>query len=325
MMKKYAIVLFFSLLAGVGPPPHLLGASSAPDSGVTLTDQQLKSVIAQFEDSVLTLSKWLENCKTERKSLDDEIEKLKGKIGELRQATQNGSNVFDDIRLKGLLNDLKDKLEKNSALQHEWDEKQKEFEQKALSLISLYNDRIDSDLESTNPASEPSLLAFKLNEVAALVQKRNHAQFLLSQYQKKDEAQAALAEPSLGTLKTGDRESLALALDLIRDRKTDLEGQLEKWSIEEDEVRNELALHGKMQEFLDDIQRMNEDSNFPHGSLKRNDLGDMAGNKEKVRLETRLNELQGMVEKGQKTLGRLTELMTKIQNRLDSLPGGQGK
>ena len=107
---------------------------------------------------------------------------------------------------------------------------------------------------------------------------------------------------SLSLPKTNDREGLQLTLDLIRDRKKDLEEQLEKWSIEQDEVKNELKLQGKMQEFLDGIRRMNEDSDFPSGNLKKSNLGNATGGKQRNKLEAHLNELQDLIEHGQASM-----------------------
>ncbi len=295
------------------------------DSGVSLTDTQWKSVVAQFEGSVLALSQWLSDTQMKMKGLRDDIRKLELKSAQLREETRDGGGVFDDFRLKGLLNDLKGKLENNSDLQHQWDGKQKEFEQKALSLIALYNDRIAEDLETGEPSAPPFLLNFKLDELTLLIQKRNRIQALLQQYREKNSLENPPLPASFGAPPAGDREGLLLTLDLIRDRKKSLEDQIEKWSIEEEEVKNELKLQGKMQEFLEDIQRDNEDSSFPHNSLKRNDLNDMAGDKERQRLEARLGALRQMSARGQASLGQLDQFMDKVQKQMDSLGKGEMK
>jgi chromosome segregation ATPase len=319
-MKR--VLLIFPLWASLSIPGLLCSQSPGPSflsSSVTLTDDQWKNIINQFEESVETLSKQLENSKIEKKNQETQIETLKNKISQLRQSTQNGSNVFDDIRLKDYLSDLKDKLEKYSFLQHEWEEKQKEFEQKTLSLVSLYNEKIDHDLEVDAGSENSSFLNSRLKELAFLTQKRNRVQSLLKEYQKDDQPENSIPESSFGDLKTGDKESLQLTLDLIRDRKNELEEKIQKWSIEKSEIQNELNLQGKMQEFLDDVQKLNEDSNFPHGSLKRNDLEDMAGNKERHKLETRFNELQNSLKTGQISLDHLNQIFKTVQNQLDLL------
>jgi chromosome segregation ATPase len=318
---KNAWVLVFLMLGFMGTESLWPQSPKSPPSGQNLTssDDDWQGVVRQFEESVLSLSDELSTLKTQKKSLDQGIDKLKEKIKKLRQDAQGQTNVFDEIRLKNFLNDLKDMLEKSSTLQRDLDDKQKGFEQKSLVLLALYNDRIDKDLAADAASQDSSLLSSKLRDLAFLVQKRHYLQSLLTKYQTNDSVEEPIHEPSLDDLNLGDQESLQLTLDLIRDRKNDLESQQEKYSIEEDEIKKELNLQGKMQEFLEGVQKLNEDSNFPHGSLKRNDLEDMAGTKEKHKLEKRLNELQGMTDQCQKSLEQLNQLMTNVQNHLNSL------
>lgn len=319
-MKKgfglFFIVGVWALAASAWPQTVMPTASSDRPA---LDDAKWKKVVAQFEESVSSLSAWLKNCQTEGKSLQTDIEKLEEKIAKLREKNKDGSGVIDEFRLKGLLNDLKDKLEKNADLQHQWDDKQKEFEQKAMSLVSLYNDRIDSDLQKNDASTQPSRLNSTFNELVSLIQKRKQTLELIKRYQKKTSSETQLPLTSFKDLKPGDKEGLLLTLDLIRDRKKGVEEQLEKWSIEEDEVKNELKLQGKMKDFLEDIQRMNEDSSFPHGSLKRSDLGDVTGDKEHKKLQTRLNDLQQKIDSDQITLTQINQLMANVQNQLDAL------
>ncbi len=319
MMKSLFLLLFISGLA----PPDLSYSQEFPlpesSTGVNLSDTQWKTASEQFEKSVMDLSNILEKCRTDLNLLQVKIDHLETKITEIRQNTQKGSNVFDDIRLKGLLNDLKDDLERSADLQHRWDDSQKEFEQKSLSLIALYNDRIEGELQLDGGPLGPPTLQAKLDSLSLLIQKRNHIQLLLKKYPQKETNTESLSIASLNSLKTNDRESLQLTLDLIQDRKKNLGEQLEKWSIEEEEIKNELKLQGKMQEFLEGIRRMNEDSDFPSGNLRKNQLGNVADGKERGKLETRLNQIQSLIQHGQESLARLDQLMVKIQNQLESM------
>ena len=273
----------------------------------------------------MVLSNALEKDQTDLNLLQKNIEMQENKIEEIRQSNQNGSNVFDEIRLKSLLNDLKDNLEKNSDFQHRRDDQQKEFEQKALSLIALYNDRIESELQPDGVSLGSSAIQLKLDSLASLIQKRNHIQLLLKKYKIKTSNIESLPIASLNSLKTNDRESLQLTQDLIQDRKKALDEQLEKWSIEEDEIKNELKLQGKMEEFLDGIRRMNEDSDFASGNLRQNDLGNVTGGKERSKLKFRLNQIQTQIQQGQESMAQLNQLMEKIQNQLVILGEGKSK
>jgi prefoldin subunit 5 len=325
MKKSLLLLLFISGLAPPGPGYSQNSPVPASGTGAVLSDPQWKAVTAQFEDSVMDLSKGLENEQDDLNSLKNEIDLLENKITELRQNSEKSSNVFDEIRLKGLLNDLKDDLEKSSDLQHLQDDKEKEFEQKALSLTALYNDRIEEELQSGGTSSDPSALQLRLDSLGLLIEKRNRVQTLIKKYQKKTSDTEPLPIESLDLLKTNDREGLQLTLDLIRDRKKDLGEKLEKWSIEQDEVKNELKLQGKMQEFLDGIRRMNEDSDFPSGNLKKNNLGNATNGKQRDKLEAHLNELQESIEHGQASMSEMNQLMIKVQNQLETLGGGKSK
>ncbi|SRR5579871_1169245 len=319
-MKKTVCILLSLVVGGTMTPLWSQTATpSLSSSGLSIDDAQWKTVVAQFEESVSSLSKGLEDRQSQMAALQSEIETLEGKISQLRGKTENGSGVIDEFRLKSLLNNLKDELQKNSDLQHQWDGEQKEFEQKAMSLIALYNERIDKDLQSTDLSSPSSRLNVTFNELVQLIQKRNQTLALIKRYQKKTTGETPPPLASFGGVRPTDREGLLLTLDLIRDRKKGLEEQLEKWSIEEDEAKNELKLQGKMKDFLEDIERMNEDSSFPHSSLKRSDLGDVAGEKERKRLQSKLDDLQQKISQGQAALIQINQFMDKIQHQLDDL------
>jgi hypothetical protein len=317
-------IIFITFLGGLMPPPLLFSQATfdkslKSTSGVELSEQQWKIVLIQFEDSVLSLSKWLEKNQQESKKLQIEIGVLERKTESLRSATGKNINVIDEIRLKNILNELKEKLEKNSTLQREWDVKQKDFEQKSLSLLALYNDRIKTELESPDNASEPAGLDSKLNRLADLLQKRNLVQNLLKQYQKKNSDEKLLPVTSLSSLETDDRERLQLTMDLFQDSKREIEDGLEKLSLEEDEIKNELNLQGKMQDFLEDVHRVNEDSDLSNGSLKQNELEGMVGINKKEKLEKRLEDVDNKINRDQKTLGQITRFMDGIQKKMDLL------
>lgn len=317
MMKSFFLVLLLTILlfrrAGAQPAPAL-GTES-----VSLSSAKWEEVLAQFEDSVGSLSKWLEKARVDRKKNQAEIDALEKKTTALRESTKKSSNVFEEIRLKGLLNDLKTKLDEGSALQHQWDDQLKDFQQKALSLTALYNDRIEAELEKADPSTDPSRLNSEINALTGLIQKRNHIQSLLREYQAVGGPERPELEGDLGSLKSDDRENLQLAMDLLRDRKKELGERIEKGALEEEEVKNELKLQGKMQEFLEDIQRMNEDSDLPQGSLKRNDLEGVAGKGEQNKLEKRLADIKLKALLDGQLSAQTDQMMEKVQNQMDAL------
>jgi len=324
-MSLNRLVFIFSLIAAVVLLQGLGGALAEPNpaEGVTLSPVQWTAVQDRFENDIATLIIWLEKYQSRKKALAADIADLQKKTTQLRDETRGESNVFKEIRLKELLNDLKDKLQENSTADHEADARQKDFEQKCLSLIDLYNGRIEYELEAGEVNAAPAQLDSKVNQLSDLAKKRNRVQQILKQYRKKEDHEKLAEVDSVSSLKTNDRETLQLTVDLFKDRQKSLQDQVEKWSLELDGLRNELKLQGEMKDFLKDIQNMNADANFPQGNLKQEDLDFLSGDSQKKKLISRLNEVQQKILLGQKLLAQINQLLTKAQGRLDSLGGSK--
>lgn len=299
------------------------GPPARTESGFDFTESHWKKVFSEFEDSVYSLAQELEKLQTQKKELQTDITVLESKITDLRNAEKKGSNVFEEIRLKGLLNDLKQKLEENSELERQWGVEQKSFEQKALSLQELYNERIEADLNSTPPNASADILDSRLSDLAAIAQKWNRADALLRKYQRPEDEQKIPPLSFLKNFNSHDWENLQSVLDLLLDRKKSLDIKMEKWSQEEDELVNELKLQGKMQEFLDDIQRSNEDSGLPHGNLKRNDLEGMLGKTKRAGLEERLNDVRKNEAQSRTMLTQIGKIIDKIHGQMNLLKKGK--
>jgi hypothetical protein len=310
------IILLASASAYAGNPSRV----PTPGNGMALSETQWEIARSQFENSVYELSEWLDSNREKRKELKAGIQELEKRATELRRETEKGSNVIGEIRLKRLLNDLKEKLQQDSGLMHQDNEKQREFEQKALSLILLYNEKIGRVLETGENNADAASADAKLKILSELIETRNKIQNLMKKHQIKETGGTQEPMAAWGSLKAKDRENLELALILLKDRKRETQEYLDKCLLEQEELKNELKLQSKMQEFLADIQRMNEDSEFPRQSPRRNDFGGNAGKK---RLEKRLGELQGMIVKSQKTSAELEELMRRVQHQLDTISEGK--
>jgi len=302
-----------------------LGGSAAEPSlseGVTLSAVQWTAVQSRFENDIAVLIAWLEKYETHKNILKLEISDLQNKTSQLRAETREQSNLFKEIRLKELLNELKDKLQEDSTADHDAGLKQKDFEQKCLSLIDLYNSRIEIELESGEVNEAPSQLDSKVNQLSDLARKRNRIQVILKQYRKKEDTEKLAAVGTFSSLKTNDKETLQLTVDLFKDRQKSLQDELEKWNLELDGIRNELKLQGEMKDFLKDIQNMNVDANFPQGNLKQEDVDFLSGGSQKKKLASRLNDVEQKILRGQKLLAQIDQLLAKVQVRLDSLSGG---
>ena len=320
MRIKSIFLIFILLTLGISFWPQRGDtALSGPSEGVALSESQWTAVQSRFEKDVAVLITWFETYENRKKDLTLEISDLQDKTAHLRDETRDQSNLFKEIRLKELLNKLKDKLEENSNSNHEADLKRKEFEEKSLSLIDLYNSRIEFELGSGETNVPPDQLKSKVDLLSDLARQRNRIQVVLERYGQRDDKEKLGSIVKFFSTKTTDRETLQLTLDLFKDRQKNLQEQIEKWSLELDSLRNELRLQGEMKDFLKDIQDMNANANFPQGNLKQEDLEFLSGDSQKKKLFLRLTEVQQKILRGQKLLAQIEQLSVEVQGRLKPL------
>ena len=303
----------FILGAGPAPPAKTTGLSTSVAPGARDADRE------RLEYSFLTTADWLGKTQQDRTNLQGSIEALQEKIAKLRRQTGPNPNVIDQMRIKSNLNELQDQLQTDASLQRHQEEKQKTLEQQGSALIILYNDRIEEILGTSETLPPgPSSLDAKLELLTLYVRKRDHAQNLLARFKSKTPNEDLRALLSSAPPKGNDIESLQLTLDLFHDRKVTIEDQLRKWSAEQDEIKSELKLQGKMREFVDDFQGMND---LPQNRVKDGELQGLVGKKQKSNLESRLFDVQTRIAQGQKTLLQLTEMTGRIQYQLDKFKG----
>ncbi len=318
-IKGFFLSFIFSVFGLSFWPMISIAAPSGPAAeGVTLSEDQWAFAQARFEKDTAELTTWLEKYENRKKALTAEITNLQDKTSQLRSETRDQPNVFKEFRLKELLNELKDKLQENSDLDHETDLKQKDFEEKCLSLIDLYNTRIEIELEQGEVNAPSAQLDSKIKLLSGLVRKRNQIQMILKRYRRSDDKEKLALMGAVSSMKTNNKETLQLTLGLFKDRQKNLQDQLEKWMLEMDGLRNELKLQGEMKDFLKDIQNMNANASFPQGNLKQEDLDFLSWDNQKKKLFIRLNEVQQKISKGQKSLAQIERLLTEVQERLDS-------
>lgn len=317
-MRIKTVLLSFILLTLIVSfwPQKGNTALSGASEGVTLSEAQWTAVQSRFGKDIAALIAWFETYENRKKDLALEISDLQDKTAHLRDETRDQSNLFKEIRLKELLNKLRDKLEENSNSDHEADLKRKEFEEKSLSLIDFYNNRIEFELGSGEANVLPDQLKSKVDQLSDLARQRNRIQVVLDQYGQRDDKEKLGSMGKVFSTKTDDRETLQLTLDLFKDRQKNLQEQIEKWSLELDSLRNELKLQGEMKDFLKDIQDMNANSNFPQGNLKQEDLEFLSGDSQKKKLFLRINEVQQNILRGQKLLAQIGQLSAEVQERL---------
>jgi hypothetical protein len=296
--------------------------SSAPagESVTLLAPDQYATLMARFEKETLVEVVKLESIKTGQEKLQSQIQNLEAKVQILRSNNRISLNVFEDAKLKSCLGDLQEKLEENSQLEKQFQQARGEFEQKALSLLSFYNDWIDANMvPPSNPS--PASLDERLNALILVAKKRAKLQYLLENYHSSEEKEPFFKSSDFNNLDPHDMEGRRLAMELLRDRKKTLGDRVDRLSLEEDEVRNEIKLQSKMRDFLEDIQRMNEDSSFPRGSLRRNDLQSYMGKNSHNTLEGRLAALEKEILQGRQMMVQINSSITRLEGAPDTKKG----
>jgi hypothetical protein len=291
-------------------------------SATLLSPDQFASVMTRFEKETLAQVEKLDSTRNSQDKLQTQIQFLESKAKNLRGNSRTSLNVFEDAKLKACLSDLQQKLEENSKLEKQYQQARTEFEQKALSLLSLYNDWIDANLVPP-PDPSPASLDERLNALVWVAKKRAKLQYLLRNYRSSDEREPAFKASDFKGLDPRDREGRQLALDLLRDRKKTLGDHLDRLALEQEEIRNEIKLQGKMQDFLEDIQKMNEDSSFPRGSMKRNDLQSYMGKSSRNSLEGRLAQLEVEIAQGRQSLSQMDSSINRLEGGVRDKKGGR--
>lgn len=313
-MKPFFPILpiFFGLVLGQAVPVF---SDPTPPAASGLSAAQWKDIYARFEGTFHSQTTRLDDLQKELVENQRVTQELDSQIASIRRNKEPG--VFDQLRLNHLLNDLKDHLEKNSALQHAWTDTQKEQEQKGLSLISLLNDRIQVLLEK--PATVPDELTPTLTDLTELAQKRHRVQEVLDRYQPRKEAKQSPPISAFRTLGTSDPESLQITLDLLRERDKTLEDDERKLLLEADGLQDEMKMQRKMKDFLAGIKRMSQDSGAPPENLDRTDLSRLYGGKNPEKLSDHLLSIQNALAKNRSARDQIEQLIANIQERQNSL------
>lgn len=287
--------------------------SVGPSSG--LSSVQWEDAYDRLEAEFILQTTSLTGLQKEMIREQQEMHDLDSQVAKLRHGKDPG--VFDQIRLNHLLNDLKDRLEKNAILQRQWTDCQKEHQQKGLSLISLLNDRIEGLLEMMGTSS--SALAINLTTLSKLAQKRRQIQETLQRFESKKERSVDPPLSAFRSLGMNDLESLEMTLDLLKERQKALEEENQRLSLEASGIQDELKLQKKMQDFMVGIKRMNQDSGSPPEGFERSHLSGLYSEKNTEKLNNRLEQIQMSLSRNRSTGDQINQLISNVQERMNSL------
>lgn len=275
----------------------------------------------QPEKEIAALHQDLGKVEEELKKVMAEVHSLQEKITALRKEAGKEPGLFAEMRLKILLNDLKPRLEWKSLLERQDREKHRNFEEKTSSLLSMYNAKIENELK---PLDSPGSLEDEISHLQVLAQKRGSLRKLVAEHAEPLEPEKTGNTTKFENLTSVASPGLHMTLNLLEDQRKDLQARLEKNRLQEEEIQNEIKLQGKMKDFVDGIQKMNENSDFPRFSLKRSDLENMSGQDQVVILEKKFMELQAQRQRDEKSLRQVEDLILKVKRRVES-PAEEGR
>jgi hypothetical protein len=275
--------------------------------------------IQMFEKDVSGQAQELVKNEDRRNKLKAQIEKLEVKTTALRN--QNNLNLFDQLRLKKMLNDLQGVLETESDLEQQWRQSLEAFEQKSLSLLSLYNEEIGRQLDTTTGDQSEN----RLNALIEMVRKRQALQGLIDRF---PEASADEKMPSLSLLARANNqtmENLSTTLDILQQREKDLVAKVEKADVRAAELGQEVDLQSKMRDFLSDVRKMNEDSSFPRESLNRGDLQTLQSQTQDSNFEREITAGQKQKVKDEADLAQVRQYIQVVRSQMQNLSGRASK
>lgn len=277
------------------------------------------SILSRFEKEVAAEIDSLEKMSRQRKQTEKKIIQLKEESSALHRKLAAGTNVLAELRLKAVLGELHGRLESQSILEGRWETLRRDFEEKALSLLSLYNDRIEQEIASAEAFLDPSRSGQRLDALVDLARKRSVLQERLERYRGSGNEGTGVAGNLSNLPSSRDRESLELALRLLKDRRRDTETRIEQSILQEEETLKEIRLQERMREFMNDVEHRREGSTFgPPGSARR-ELEWMGGKGKIEPLRRKLQDLRKQREKDQLTLIQLEAYLDQTSYRLKNL------
>lgn len=314
---RILVVLWFPVLAFAGPAkvPTPTPAASTPSG--------FEVLLAKFEKEVAATAAVLKELRSDRIALESDIAKLKEESVALHRRLDGTPNVIVEVRLKAILGDLRKKLSMQSALQQRWDALRREYEEKALSLLSLYNDRIENRISGNTTFMDAEATEKVLLELVETTRKRQALQASLDEYRRENPGTNPASSWDLEKLPPSrDREGLLLTMRLLKDRRREIEDRYERSILREEEILKEIRLRERLREFMDDIERMRGDSS---SSTKQRDLDWVRGQNEALQLREQLLQIRKQREKDQFTLVQLDAYLDRLESRFRELPRRPGE
>ncbi len=310
----------YLVLFAASPVPVWAGIPSgvATPTPAANTQAGFDVLISRFEREARISASTLGKLRSERDGVGRAVTQLKEEAEVLHKRQETAPNVLSEMRLKSLLGELRKKLEEQSELETRWAVLRAEFEEKALSLLTLYNDRIEQEISAQAVFVDPAGLDKRLNSLVETTRKRSRLQELLRLYGGERETvspEAADWDPA--TLPPArDREGVRMTIRLLKDRRQEVEARTERSILREEEILKEIRLLARMREFVDDVERARNPGSSPDGNTRPKDIEWYRGQETMSLLKDRLLMLRRQREKDRNTLVRLDSYLEYMEQRL---------
>jgi uncharacterized protein (DUF1330 family) len=210
-----------------------------------------EQILSRFEKDVNDLAVELNRLAARRKELSRQGDALQGNVEELRRETQAHNNMLKEARLRSLLGELKSNLEQRAEEGRRGEEQHRTFEEQVLSLMVLYNDRIENLLGQIKPSEKGTPPESCIREILGVISRRERIQLKAESIRLGAEQRRMGRFPLLLDASAMDRENLLLARGFLKDREAQLLEQIERSSLEEMEIHRQIKLETRVRNTIE--------------------------------------------------------------------------
>jgi uncharacterized protein (DUF1330 family) len=159
--------------------------------------------------------------------------------------------MLKEARLRSLLGELKSNLEQRAEEGRRGEEQHRTFEEQVLSLMVLYNDRIENLLGQIKPSEKGTPPESCIREILGVISRRERIQLKAESIRLGAEQRRMGRFPLLLDASAMDRENLLLARGFLKDREAQLLEQIERSSLEEMEIHRQIKLETRVRNTIE--------------------------------------------------------------------------
>jgi transcription elongation GreA/GreB family factor len=201
-----------------------------------------EEILVRFEKDVDSLAEELNHLAEHRRDLTRLGERLQAEAETFRRETQTHPNMLKEMHLRSVLGDLKTNLEQRAEEGRHEEEQHRTFEEQVLSLVVLYNDRVESQLVAFRSNHRDGNRMTEATEILGLIGRRETLQRKAETLRVGRHPQGSDQFPDRAAFGVTNHENLLLAKGFLEDRVTELSEQIERANLEEMELHRQAKL-----------------------------------------------------------------------------------